>query len=319
VGRTVVSGKKLDRVFHILAPATVEISGLTIQDGRGPWGAGIWNRGTLTLRRVHIVKNGPVFDPDEPGSCNGDGVGIENWGTLVMLDSSIERNRGCRRDYSYGGGLANYGAATLTNVTVAGNRSHVGGGILNTGVLALTNVTLAFNSAISPFVLATAGMGGGLMNGGTVQILNTTITRNRASNRDYSGGGGVDNRFTSSALVTFQNSIIAGNTYPDCAGASSIDSTPVPGRMTSLGHNLRGTSTCPILAGGADLTGVGPRLRPARGTFPALFALAPGSPAIDAGDDASCPATDARGVARPQDGNGDGIARCDLGAYEVAP
>ena len=34
---------------------------------------------------------------------------------------------------------------------------------------------------------------------------------------------------------------------------------------------------------------------------------------LDAGDNAACPATDQRGVARPQG------ARCDIGAYEAQP
>jgi len=38
--------------------------------------------------------------------------------------------------------------------------------------------------------------------------------------------------------------------------------------------------------------------------------LLPGSPAIDAGDSAYCPATDQRGIARPQG------AGCDIGAFE---
>ena len=42
------------------------------------------------------------------------------------------------------------------------------------------------------------------------------------------------------------------------------------------------------------------------------MALEPGSPAIDAGTNAGCPATDARGVLRPA-----GLA-CDIGAFEVA-
>jgi hypothetical protein len=40
------------------------------------------------------------------------------------------------------------------------------------------------------------------------------------------------------------------------------------------------------------------------------------SPAIDAGDNAACPATDIQGVGRPQDGDGDGSVVCDMGAYE---
>jgi hypothetical protein len=46
------------------------------------------------------------------------------------------------------------------------------------------------------------------------------------------------------------------------------------------------------------------------------MALAAGSPAIDGADAAFCPATDVRGVARPVDGEGNGVAACDVGAYE---
>jgi hypothetical protein len=45
--------------------------------------------------------------------------------------------------------------------------------------------------------------------------------------------------------------------------------------------------------------------------------LQPGSPAIDAGDQRVCPSTDAFGISRPVDGEGDGQAACDIGAIEV--
>ncbi len=44
--------------------------------------------------------------------------------------------------------------------------------------------------------------------------------------------------------------------------------------------------------------------------------LSAASPAIDAGDDSVCPPTDIRGYTRPVDGNADGNAGCDIGAYE---
>jgi len=42
-----------------------------------------------------------------------------------------------------------------------------------------------------------------------------------------------------------------------------------------------------------------------------------GSPAIDAADDGVCPSVDILGAVRPVDGDGDGSAVCDIGAYEV--
>jgi hypothetical protein len=58
------------------------------------------------------------------------------------------------------------------------------------------------------------------------------------------------------------------------------------------------------------------------------FTRAPlaGSPTIDQGSPAAvanggnaCEAQDQRGIARPRDGNQDGVLRCDIGAVEIAP
>jgi parallel beta-helix repeat protein len=48
----------------------------------------------------------------------------------------------------------------------------------------------------------------------------------------------------------------------------------------------------------------------------ARFTLQASSPAIDTGDSSACPSTDQNGVSRPQNGNDDSIAACDIGAYE---
>ena len=47
--------------------------------------------------------------------------------------------------------------------------------------------------------------------------------------------------------------------------------------------------------------------------------LAPDSPGVDGGEDASCAVDDVLGQPRPADGNGDGTAVCDLGAFELRP
>jgi hypothetical protein len=49
------------------------------------------------------------------------------------------------------------------------------------------------------------------------------------------------------------------------------------------------------------------------------YRLQMGSPAIDVGNANSAPALDFDGTPRPQDGNGDGTAIVDIGAFEVPP
>ena len=63
---------------------------------------------------------------------------------------------------------------------------------------------------------------------------------------------------------------------------------------------------CP--AGASDLASTDPLL--SRFQADATRALLSGSPAIDAGTNTDCPATDERGMPRPQNGI------CDIGAYE---
>ena len=95
---------------------------------------------------------------------------------------------------SYGGGLANYGTASLTNCTVSGNTANgfsgfsfnSGGGVENYGgaTLTMTGCTVSGNSAAAAY-FGGSGYGGGVDNGGTATLANCTISKNS------SGGTGA--------------------------------------------------------------------------------------------------------------------------------
>jgi hypothetical protein len=115
----------------------------------------------------------------------------------------------------------------------------------------------------------------------------------------------------SNTVISLTNTVLANHTGGDCLGT-----------FFSGGHNLiEGAAGCTLIGGGTgDITGVDPLLGALafNGGVTQTQVLLGGSPAIDAGAEACPPpATDQRGIARPQDGNADGTARCDIGALEV--
>lgn len=89
---------------------------------------------------------------------------------------------------------------------------------------------------------------------------------------------------------------------------------------------IRATKGCAIRNTNLGNIFADPRLGPLQnsGGPTKTHALLPGSPAIDNGNPAktgtnACVATEQRGIPRPQDGDGDGAKRCNIGAFEQTP
>jgi CSLREA domain-containing protein len=299
---TVRDAKEGGGIFNF---GMLKLTSSTIRDNLGSQsGAGIANFGTLSLVRSFVSGN----------TTPGDAGGILNAGNADLVDSTIELNNA-----SFGGGIHNLsGTLTLDRCTVDQNvAAGFGGGIYNEGSLTITNSTVSGNGALGAFA-----QGGGLfLHSGTATVNNVTITNNNA----VSPGGGVLKE--SGAAFNFANTIIAGNTTtggsgPDCAVNAAGSS------LTSQGFNLIQNPTgCPI--GGTttgNITGQDPLLGVLQnnGGATATHALKPGSPAIDHGNPATpgtagaCTLQAQNGVNRPKDGNGDTVAVCDIGAFEVA-
>ncbi|MCX6875774.1 MAG: choice-of-anchor D domain-containing protein [Verrucomicrobia bacterium] len=208
-----------------------------------------------------------------------------------------------------GGGFDNQGTLTLLNDSFFGNSTSFGGAaIFNRGTLVAFNVTFHDNSA---------DLQGGAIyhNNGSIALHHATISGNSAA----SEGGGI---WIETGKVTLENTLVAGNTAPSVADLKKNEGATLTASGSNLiGDNasvemefpsgpLVGMTAAPLNAQLGQFGNFG-------GATPTL-PLLPGSPAIDAAVAVlGTPATDQRGRARMADGDGNGSAIPDLGAYEV--
>jgi hypothetical protein len=200
--------------------------------------------------------------------------------------------------------------ATVFNTTISGNTAGGsgggGGGIYSEAATKITNVTISGNTAVGAF-------GGGIYQN-AVHNQSAHLALAHATLADNSGTNAA-NILNSGAAVTLQGTIITnGILGVNCSNKST--STGV-GTMTSKGNNLDSGDSCGFDEP-TDLTNTDPLLESLadNGGPTKTHALRAGSPAIDAGGD-YCPPADQRGVARMHDGNGDGAALADIGAFEL--
>ncbi len=260
--------------------------------------------------------------------CQTDCAGrptVTDEGTLVLSHDAVTGNAGLPTSAVLAttpAGASTPAALTIANSTISGNASLLGGGIqTNTGVGAtgattveITNSTIADNVALQ--------QGGGIaalaaVPGSQVTITGSTITANTGS----SGGG-----LYASSPVSLSNTILAGDTaHP--GGVSDCQSSSGGSLITDGvgGHNLIGNVVgCGAIVPGlpaGDQTGV---------THPGLLALAnnggttntvalqSASPAIGAGDPATCTSGDIANVDQRGDTRVTSSRGCDIGAFDSA-
>jgi hypothetical protein len=349
---TVIDAEGDSTALGVGSQATT-LNGLTITGGHaanggcstgyGCNGGGIVDAsGTLTLDDVTVAGNsagnGVTGGNPPDGGNGGTGGGIYDLAAVVTIeDSTISDNTA---------GSGGMGATQLSHGGLGGS----GGGIYNDngGTFTILDSTIVGNSAGAggPGQQGGPGPGDGGNGGGIasntgntsgISLTNVTIYGNEAgaggpantipasSPGSPGTGGGIDGP-AAMAYVT-----VAGNQAPQGAQGAAIASNFLSETASVIADNGAGSPTSCVLAGGTtgDLNDIAyppssgcpglvanPDLGPLQlngGTVETVALLA-GSPAIDyAPASTECPATDARGVTRPQ-----GPA-CDAGAYEWAP
>lgn len=253
-------------------------------------GAGIYTTGSGQVTLTDCTMSGNTADGGEHGTGDSRGGGIYNNTNPMRIERcTISGNQAIRGlNYQQGGGITNFTGATITgiNCTISGNSAEEGGGIFNfSGPQDPADATLSLN--------------------------NCTITNNTGTTI---GGGLYNLSATMAANTNIQNTILAGNTAGTDADCSNVDGGG-GGTVTSGGTNLvQVPGSCTFAASG-DITGEEPQLDDLalNGGSTSTHGLLIDSPAIDAGNNATCEDTDQRGVTRPRPDGG----TCDIGAYEA--
>jgi hypothetical protein len=250
---------------------------------------------------------------------------------VSIHDALFRDNQANDDDGNRGGAVFSWGCdLTIENVTFDSNRTFQGGGEMPAviefggGALAagaatglanqveLTNVTF-FGNRNDPFPGQSAPGGAVLLTDNTAGSLTASLTNVTFAGNVATFGG--DDLFTEGPVaLTVKNVIFGGGGPTDSCGALSGAFA-----LTSGDGNLDVDGSCD-LDGPGDQTVADTGLESAlfdHGGFAPTLMLETGSPAIDGGTDTGCPATDQRGVTRPQDGDADGTAVCDSGAVEL--
>jgi hypothetical protein len=189
---------------------------------------------------------------------------------------------------------------TARRVDVIGARTY--GAIVSKGTLVVENSRMTIDHGVGLY--ASAGADASSLSVDHVTILDGGSTYPGIDIEKAGGAGNV--------TATVSNSILRGfsSGYKvNAAAGPGIGLAKLTVRYSNLPETGTSSGLLDIATGNID----------ADPLLAADLSLPPGSPSIDAGDPAPGLTTDFLGAARPVDGDGDGVAARDQGAFEYQP
>lgn len=269
----------MDGTFTPITSPTV-LDGFTVTGGDADGGA-------------PITFGGGLLCKGQGGTCSPTLRGMTFSGNRALYAGAILND-------GHGGGVS---SPNISGSTFVGNEATFGGAVFNNGYQGtssptIENSTFHGNIAYEGTAIWDSGSGGGFAQG---SYRNLTVEGNSTTAVGAAIYGTDDDATGAQCAPTLVNVIVWDN---DTGGGSQI-----------TGFNCAYTVSYSIVQGGYPGTGnlnVDPLLKSFgfNGGVNQTMPLKYGSPAVNAGTNTGCPATDQRGIARPV---GD---TCDMGATE---
>ncbi len=310
-------------------------------NGSVGWDGDLWdgddsNSGTLIFRHWTVEWNGcgETYPGGEPTGCwgqeaggYGDGVGTgATGGDWIIEDSAFLHNTSDGLDLLY---HSLGGRVVLNRVHAEGN---AGNQVKVTGETEITNSVLVGNCAFFEDKPFTYWVDHCRALGNTLEVVYTGGEQVSIVNSTFYGqgdglvGGGPREGYScdGTETLTGRNNVFLGDTdYFDPGDVTFLFYQEGCADLTfagdySIAYNVKNTEAPwvdPPYPSAHNLLQDPQLSGPFSGNAYGMT-LTAGSPAIDAGDNTFCPSTDIRGAARPIDGDEDGEAICDMGAYE---
>ncbi|HKQ60250.1 MAG TPA: thrombospondin type 3 repeat-containing protein, partial [Candidatus Polarisedimenticolaceae bacterium] len=302
------------------------------------WGGGIYLRGINAATPItpvitnNLIQNNVANPPagqnaNSPSFGLGGGVYVGNYSAPLFQGNTLSTNRAGdatrANQFGNGGGLTVYDIDPVQIPRITGNvlRGNIagdfGGGIIF-GQFYSGTMYFPTRADVENNVLESneaGAFGGGIQTNTTLaRLRSNTIADNRSV---YGGGVTLGKSGSPTAQATLVNNLIVFNTATGASGGGGLavyNATPIV-RYNDLFGNLPDQVDGPPYIGQNGNISLDPLfvdyVLPGRD-----FHLTATSPVIDQGENAQAPITDFDGRPRVQDGNGDGQARIDLGAFE---